>query len=227
LGDLFYRLGSAAGTIEAYLVDRPIGEVAVYDDEGDDVHDPEAAEGDVLTLEPDAADLPDDEADDDEADDDEDSSSGAVIAGAWILATIFRPRSVRWSRVIVSGVAATLLSDFVGRMADPTPVAGREPFARDADELQSRLGAGVATAAGYAALLYPRIPGPPLFRGLVFGALEVVASPKGGLINLITRTPGIRFPLHRLARPVDEDAGPMSRLAFGIGLGLLYRYYEE
>ncbi len=207
LGDLFYRLGSAAGTLEAHLVGKgsagndPGSEVPVYDDDATAVHEPDS-----------------------EADDD--TSSAGLIAIAWILSSVFRPRSVRWSRVILAGVAATTVSDLVGRLAEPAPEAGREPFARDFDELQDRFGAGVATAAGYAALLYPRIPGPPLFKGLVFGAIEIAAAPRGGLVQMITRTPGIRFPLHRLARPVDEDAGPLSHLAFGAALGLLYRLDE-
>jgi hypothetical protein len=102
------------------------------------------------------------------------------------------------------------------------PGPGRLPYAEDPDELATRLGAGIAVAAGYAAIVYPRLPGPPLLRGLAFGALEIAATPRGGLVRLAAKAPGIRFPLQALAMPVDEDAGPLSHLAYGLALGLLY-----
>ena len=125
--------------------------------------------------------------------------------------------------MIVAGVAATALADLVGRSLENRPASGARPYAENSEELLARFGAGIAIAAGYAALLYPRIPGSPLFRGVTFGALEIVAAPRGGLVTLASSARGLRFPLQALATPIDEDAGPLSHLAFGLGLGLFYR----
>lgn len=144
-------------------------------------------------------------------------------AGAWLVARLLRPKPVRWPRVIAAGVAGTLLADLVGRMQDDAPGRRSPPFAENPAELLGRLAAGIAVAAGYAALLYPRLPGSPLLRGLAFGALEIAAAPRGGLVRLAAEAPGVRFPLQALALPVDEDASPAAHMAFGAALGMLYR----
>jgi len=211
LGELFNQLGHAIGTVEAHMrggggARRGPREIAIYDPESGDGHDLD----DGLDDEP-----------------SETLENLALTAGgAWILSRLLRPRDVSWTRVILAGLAATAVADLVGR-TEKTPDSGRLPFARDTDELMARLGAGVAIAGGYAALLYPRIPGPPLFRGLAFGALEILAAPRGGLMGIAAATPGVKFPLQALAMPVDEDAGPLSHLAFGVTLGMLYRYDHE
>lgn len=201
LGDLFHRLGTAIGELEARIQGNGGGrEVAVYDPETGDVHD----------LGDDATDT---------------AANAALVALAgWLVSRLLRPRPVSWPRVVTAGVAAGVLAEVVGRAVEESPEPGREPHAEGAEELLARLSAGVAVAAGYAALLYPRLPGPPLARGLAFGALEVLAAPRGGLVRLATDAPGVKFPLQALALPVDEDAGPLSHLAFGLGLGLFYRY---
>jgi hypothetical protein len=125
--------------------------------------------------------------------------------------------------VLVAGIGATVLSDMVGRALGPESEDRDDAYDRDPDALLVRLGAGIALAAGYAALLYPRLPGSPLARGLVFGAMEVAAAPHGGLVRVATETPGLKFPLKDLAVPIDDDAGPLANLTFGVALGLLYR----
>lgn len=149
----------------------------------------------------------------------------AVIGSvtAWLVAKLLRPRSVSWPRVVVGGIGATLLSDLVGRALEPPSEERDEAYSDDPDALLVRFGAGLAMAAGYAALLYPRLPGSPLTRGLIFGGMELAAAPHGGLVRVATDTPGLKFPLKDLAVPIDEDAGPLARVAFGVGLGLLYR----
>ncbi len=211
LGDFFYQLGQSIGALESQLrgkggaADAPAA--AVYDTEAGQVHD----------------------LDRDAFEDDTGSSAEAMegalagAAAAWIAARVLRPRAVSWPRVVFAGVAATALADAVGRTLEGRGASGGRPFARDPEELLARVTAGIAVAAGYASLLYPRIPGPPLFRGMVFAALELAAAPRGGLVGLARDTPGIRFPLQALATPVDEDAGTLSRVAFGFGLGLFYR----
>lgn len=157
-------------------------------------------------------------------DDREVAVDAAISAGAaWLVARLLRPRPVRWSRVVVAGVAGALLSEIVGRLQDDSPDPERLPYAANPAELVGRMAAGVAVAAGYASIVYPRLPGSPLMRGLAFGALEIAAAPRGGLVRLAAEAPGLRFPLQALALPVDEDASPAAHLAFGLALGLLYR----
>jgi hypothetical protein len=204
LGDLFHRLGTAIGTLEAQIQGSGHAdggrEVAVYDTDSGEVRD---LDGDM-----------------------EDTAANVMVAAiaGWVLSRVFRPRPVSWPRVVLAGVAATLVADLVGRFGEDAPAPGREPYAEDPEELFGRFGAGIAMAAGYASILYPRLPGPPFLRGLAFGAMEVAAAPRGGLVGVASGAPGIRFPLQALALPMDEDAGPLSHLAFGVGLGLLYRY---
>lgn len=207
IGDLFYQIGQALGTLGDQFGgvggggSRRGRQVAVYDPETGDVSDLEDGEENGLG---------------------EKAVIGAAVA--WLAARLLRPRPVSWPRVVLAGVAATALADLIGRTMEEERGPERLPYAEDPQELLARLGAGVAVAAGYASLLYPRLPGSPLFRGLTFGALEVAAAPRGGLVALATATPGVRFPLQALALPVDEDAGPASHMAFGLGLGLFYRY---
>lgn len=194
LGDLFNRAGAAIGTLEAQLRGAVPGQRAPRE------VGVEGSDGETM------------------------EHAAMAAAGAWLASRLLKPRSVSWPRVVLAGVAATLLADMVGRAGEDRREPGSPPYADDPEELLARLGAGVAIAAGYAALVYPRIPGPPLLRGLAFGALEIAAAPRGGLVRLATEAPGVKFPLQTLALPIDEDAGPLSHLAYGLGLGLLYRY---
>lgn len=209
LGDLFERLGSTIGTLDAQLRGAGDGRGWNQPHDADDGAGDSGAAGETS----------------DSGDAGETVQNAALAAGgAWLLSRVLRPRDVSWPRVVFAGVAATILADLVGRAGSKTPVPGEEPYADDAEELMARFGAGIAIAAGYAALLYPRLPGPPLFRGLAFGALEIAAAPRGGLVRLATEAPGVKFPLQAMALPIDEDAGPLSHMAFGLALGMLYRY---
>lgn len=201
-GDLFYRIGAALGTVDQQLRNVRAGmpqsarEVAVYDPEnGDDPDDGSDTLEDVALT----------------------------AAGAWLASRLLKPKPVSWTRVVFAGLAATALTDMFGRTADDAE-PGELPYAADPEELMGRLGAGIAIAAGYAALIYPRLPGPPLLRGLAFGALEIAAAPRGGLVRLASSAPGVKFPLQTIAAPIDEDASPLSHLVFGTALGLFYRY---
>lgn len=142
---------------------------------------------------------------------------------AWLVTRVLRPRPVRWPRVVLAGLAATAAADLVGRLLeDPDGVEHRH--AQDPAELVGRFTAGIATAAAYAAVLYPRLPGSSFARGLAFGALEMLASPYGGVFALGRElSPSLRYPLQTLMLPLDEDAGAVEPLVFGTVLGLLYR----
>jgi hypothetical protein len=200
LGDLFYQLGAAIGGLGAQVSGKPGAAMGERDDEE---HGEEHELGTAHAAE-----------------------LAAGAAGAWLVARVLRPGPVSWTRVVLAGVAATFLAALAARtLYDGRADGGAErpTGTPDAETLLRRYGAGIAVSAGYASLLYPRLPGPPLLRGLAFGVLEVAAAPRGGLVRLAAEAPGLRFPLQGLALPMDEDAGPLSHMAFGLGLGLFYR----
>lgn len=210
IGDLFYRVGTVAGTglgvieraLPAPASPAPATDPNPADDDGragDSAADADPDDHDLLV----------------------DSLLGA--AAGWVVKTALRPRSVSWPRVLVAGISATVLADVVGRTFGAPSEDRDRAYGDEPDAFLVRLGAGIAMAAGYAAILYPRLPGSPLARGLIFGAMELAAAPHGGLVRVATDTPGLKFPLQDLAVPIDEDAGPLAHLAFGVGLGLLYR----
>lgn len=146
-----------------------------------------------------------------------------TAAAGWLLARCLRPAPVSWPRVVLAGVtgtAACQLTEYLERR-----LRGQEPPRPEGmAEAVARYAAGVANAAAYASLLYPRLPGRPLTRGLLFGMLEAAAMPAGGTIPLLRRlAPGLSFPLADLAMEPGPGAGPAAHLAFGLGVGVLYR----
>lgn len=207
IGDLFYRLGTVAGTGLGAIRSR----IPPVDDEsGHDGSDPDDTDG---------------SAGGESGGDSEDGDFlvDSIIGGAaaWLVKTALRPKSVSWPRVVIAGIGATVLADLAARTLGSDDRS--RAYTEDPDALLVRLGSGIAMAAGYAALLYPRLPGSPMTKGLIFGAMEVAAAPHGGLVRVATDTPGLKFPLKDLAVPIDDDAGPLANVAFGVGLGLLYR----
>jgi hypothetical protein len=212
LGDLFYQLGAAVGGLGAHLPGKGGAgfgdsqrDVGVYDVETDEVLEIET--GDPF------------------------GQAGGLMAGtaaAWLASRVLRPRAVSWPRVVIAGVAATFFVDLLRRRMDAEGPAGDEDSRNDPEALARRYAAGIAMAAGYASLLYPRLPGPPLLRGLAFGALDLAAAQRGGLAGLAADAPTLRFPLQALAAPVeDREAGPLGPMAFGLALGLFYRHDPE
>jgi hypothetical protein len=217
LGDLFYQLGTVLGGLDSHLPGKH--GAGANDEAGPSPSAPPAASAGPAT--PDADHL------DGDLHHVMDSAGGVMTtaAVAWLAGRVLRPRPVRWTRVVLAGVAATVIADVVARTLDARSAPPRPLFDDDPEMMLRRFGGGIAMAAGYAALVYPRLPGPPLLRGLAFGALEVAAAPRGGLARMAAETPTLRFPLQNLALPLDEDelATPLSRLAFGLGLGLFYQ----
>jgi hypothetical protein len=205
LSDLFYQLGSAVGALGSQLPGKAgaaatgYGPASVYDPDTGDIHDldepePFGTPGDLVRT----------------------------AAAGWLLSRVLRPRPVRWTRVILAGVAATLLADLAARYLDPDARPAPSP-ADDPEAMLRRYGAGIGLAAGYAALLYPRLPGPPLLRGLAVGALGAASAPRGGLAGLAADLPALRFPLQGLTvADADRPTTPLSALAFGLALGVFY-----
>lgn len=147
--------------------------------------------------------------------------AGAALgaaAAAWLLARLFTPRPVRWPRALLAGLAGSACAaaaEFVERRL------GTVPPDTPAMDGPVRLTAGIAAAAAYASLLYPRLPGAPGTRGLIFGAIEAAATQAGGTFTLLRRlSPQIAVPFEALAPAIVPARGPISAVAFGLGLGL-------
>lgn len=131
-----------------------------------------------------------------------------------------RPGIFRLLRAGAAGagaaVARELLRPLLAPRADPRTL---QEAVRDAAV------AGSARGLLYGALVEPRLPGPAVLRGLLYGYVEYLASPWGGLTRLAGRSaPHRQIPL--LAALYD-DLGPeedtlADHLGYGAVLGLLY-----
>lgn len=143
----------------------------------------------------------------------------ATAAAGWLVARLLRPRPVRWTRAIAAGIAATTLAELAAtietRECEPRPVFPPRP------EDLPRLAAGIVTAAAYASVFYPRLPGSPLKRGLAFVAADRALRRSGGLIGLLQRiAPDAELPLHGFLAPALPRSGPLAGLGYALGLAL-------
>ncbi len=92
-------------------------------------------------------------------------------------------------------------------------------------ETVDRVLAGVGQGLVYGALVEPRVPGPALLKGALYGSVEYAADPMGGLHTLL----GQHTPQGRLPGVADffegldpHDRAYLEHVAFGIALALLY-----
>jgi len=141
------------------------------------------------------------------------------------------PRPVDFSRAMLAGVVGTMLSDALEVIE--TSLARRKFETRDVRSaaapiptdftgagLGVRYGRGVRRAVQYARFIHPRLPGPPVLRGLCYGALEAAVSPR--LVESLARG---RW---RSAKEVEEMVIEVGRhLAFGATVGMVYGMLEE
>jgi hypothetical protein len=150
------------------------------------------------------------------------SAGIAVLAGG--LLDAWQPRrKTGFTRLLwagAAGAAAALLLDVV------------RPLLRGQPELPifdrgtgDRLLAGVGQGLIYGAVVEPRVPGPSLLKGALYGSAEYAADAAGGLSSLL----GAHAPQRRLlfVGRILEEIDPRDRmfvehLAFGIALALLY-----
>lgn len=145
---------------------------------------------------------------------------GTLGAGL-VLSRLIKPRPVNWPRAILAGTAATALADLVQSLTTSAPEEKPEVhFPPDLTDLP-RYAAGIATAAAYGSQIYPRLPGSPLTRGLIFGTAEAALADGGGALGLLQQVaPQIDLPYASLASYVSPRRTPLASLAFGLGLGL-------
>jgi hypothetical protein len=146
----------------------------------------------------------------------------AALAGR--LLDVWRPkRRAGFKRLAwagASGAAAALLVEAVrpflrGESEHPA-------FDRDTgDRILIGLGQGLL----YGAVIEPRVPGPSVLKGALFGSAEYAADAAGGLVRILgAHAPQRRLPfVGRMLEEIDpHDRVYLEHLAFGVALAILY-----
>ena len=131
-----------------------------------------------------------------------------------------RPGLGRLLKAGAAGAGAAVLREVLRPL-----LAGRH----DGRTLQEAVGdaavAGSARGLLYGALVEPRVPGPRLVRGLLFGYVEYLASPWGGLTRIAGKSaPHRHVPVLSALYddlPPEEDT-LADHLLYGLALAALY-----
>jgi len=146
----------------------------------------------------------------------------ATVSGGVVAAALkgWRPRAQ-------PGVALVARAAAAGAAAAVVLALGRE-LLRDerhwnVEALTDRLLSGAARGVVFGAVAEPRLPGPPMLQGALWGTAEFVLTPLGGLGRLLGRhTPYGRIPVVQTVLGGEpEDEGFVDHLVFGIALALL------
>lgn len=123
-------------------------------------------------------------------------------------------------RAGAAGAAAAVLVDLVRPL-----LRGHTDVPALDRTLVDRALAGAAQGVLYAGVFEPRVPGPGLLKGTLYGTTEYIADPAGGLTRLLGgESPLRRIPvLNHLAEDLDpHDRAYLEHVTFGIALALLY-----
>ncbi len=131
-----------------------------------------------------------------------------------------RPTLARLVKAAAAGAGATLLRELVRPLLN-----GSQPRQIWDEQSIDRLSTGAARGLIYGGILAPRLPGPALARGIVYGATEYLLSPWGGLRTVLGKhAPYRRLPVvsSLFEGPQDRDEAFLDHLVYGVALGLLY-----
>jgi len=152
-------------------------------------------------------------------------TAGIAALAARLLDAWQPSRRTDFKRLVwagAAGAAAALLLDVL------KPILRGEPALPTLDrDLADRLLAGVGQGLIYGAIVEPRVPGPSLVKGALFGSAEYAAEAAGGLAHVLGKhAPQGKLPF---VGRMFEDAYPHDRaylehLAFGVALALLYGF---
>jgi hypothetical protein len=150
--------------------------------------------------------------------------ASAMTALAARVLSAWRPRRrttfTHLVRGVASGAAAAFLVEFLRPM-----VSGRVEAPTVDRKLADRLLLGAGQGLVYGGVLEPRIPGPAVVKGAVYGSAEYAVDPMGGLSHLLgAHAPQGRFPAvaHLLEDLDGHDRAYVEHVVFGMTLALLY-----
>lgn len=150
-------------------------------------------------------------------------TAGVAALAARLLDAWQPRRKVGIKRLVwagAAGAAAALVVDVLKPLLRGKPEL--PVFDRDTAD---RLLAGIGQGLIYGAVVEPRMPGPAVIKGALFGSAEYAADAAGGLAHLLrAHTPHGRLPfVGRILEDVDpRDREYIEHLAFGVALALLY-----
>ncbi|MFO8172876.1 MAG: hypothetical protein R6T96_01240 [Longimicrobiales bacterium] len=129
-----------------------------------------------------------------------------------------RPGIFRMGKAAAAGAAAAFLTGLIRPLLSPAEASFLE------EELTDALLSGAGRGLLYAAVVEPRVPGPGLLRGSIYGALEWALIPWGGLERLAgPAAPQGKIPLLSVLLQGDEEEELLQHLLFGMILALLYQ----
>jgi hypothetical protein len=136
-----------------------------------------------------------------------------------------RPGVGRLVRAGAAGAAAALLVDLVRPLLRTG--GGRSSIGRETAE---HMLAGAGQGLIYGSVVEPYVPGPSFFRGAVYGTIEHLAHPAGGLGGLLgPHTPHQKLPvIGNLFEDVDaHERAYLEELVFGVAMALIYESSSE
>ena len=123
-------------------------------------------------------------------------------------------------RAAAAGAVAALLVDLVRPLLrDDAALPGID------GETAGHMLAGLAQGLVYGGVVEPRVPGPALLKGALYGTAEYAVHPFGGLSGILgSHTPHRKIPFvgHLLDDLDGEDRAYLEHLVFGIALALIY-----
>lgn len=154
---------------------------------------------------------------------DELMSAGVAVVVDRVLAGWSGRKAPSFSKLLraaAAGATAAVLVDLL------RPLLTEEGAFPGLDrETADRVLAGVGQGLVYGSIVEPRVPGPALIKGALYGPAEYATEPVGGLHGLL----GAHVPQNRLPIVGDvfdvvapHDRAFLEHLVFGITLALLY-----
>lgn len=150
------------------------------------------------------------------------ASGAAALAGRVLDG--WRPRSRGGAaRLIRAGIAGATAA-FVVEVVRPF-LEGRIEAPTLDRELVDRLLVGAGQGLVYGGVVEPRIPGPAMVKGALYGSAEYAVDPMGGLSHLLGgHAPQGRLPVvASLLEDLDgHDRAYVEHVAFGMALAILY-----
>lgn len=161
--------------------------------------------------------------------DDSEGSPADELIGAGVAVVVDRlltswtgRRSPGFSRLLRAGAAGATAAVLVDLLR---PLLSGERMPDFDHEMTERILSGVGQGLVYGAIVEPRLPGPSLLKGAVYGSVEYAADPIGGLTGLLgSHAPQGRLPFvgDMLEGAEAHERAYLEHLVFGIALAILY-----